>query len=189
MTGVRTRRRHRHVHLHRSCLLSRFEDEELAHHPLILVHQQVAVEHVRERGIGVLGPLQCDANPAARRRVNGVLEACGSAALRWRGLRPRSLRCGSCPFVARWIMSTAIEGSGNASFDGSRCGRAPTSPGGSTVTFGGDPYAFDDVEAVVHPEVSASEELTPPPSSIGNDTSVVVEPDRRRPRSRLVRRG
>jgi hypothetical protein len=52
-----------------------FDDDELAHHPAVLVLEDVAVEHVRQVGIGV--PAEADEQAAAltRRHGDGVLEA------------------------------------------------------------------------------------------------------------------
>jgi hypothetical protein len=61
-------------------LLPRLEHHELAHHPLVLVQEEVAVEHVRVPRIGVV--LEGEQQPvgALRLQVHGVLAA---GELRW----------------------------------------------------------------------------------------------------------
>jgi tetratricopeptide (TPR) repeat protein len=58
-----------------SGLLPRFYHDELAHHPAILVLEDVAVEHVGQVGVGVLAEAHDQPNGLSRRDVDGVLEA------------------------------------------------------------------------------------------------------------------
>src|SRR5690625_3842558 len=51
------------------------EYDELAHHALVLVPQQVAVVHVGHRGVGVVTELHDHADRNVGRQVHGVLPA------------------------------------------------------------------------------------------------------------------